>query len=76
MGRPRKPHFRESDQYWVSMFRGRRFKLARGRENEAAARHRFHELMALEAVVPAAGIPECDRRLGFRGVPGLVAPAR
>jgi integrase len=50
MGRPRKPYFRESDGWWVSRFQGEYVKLARGRENEAAAKKRFHELMALEAV--------------------------
>jgi integrase/recombinase XerD len=55
MGRPRKPHFRESDQYWVSMFRGERVKLAKGQENKGSALKRFHELMAQEAI---AGPPE------------------
>jgi integrase len=50
MGRPRKPYFRESDGWWVSRFRGEYVKLARGPENEAEARRRFHELMALEAL--------------------------
>jgi integrase len=53
MGRPRKPYFRESDGWWVSRFRGEYVKLARGQENEAEAKKRFHELMALEA----AGTP-------------------
>lgn len=50
MGRPRKPYFRESDGWWVSRFRGEYVKLARGRENEPAAKKQFHELMALDAV--------------------------
>jgi integrase len=50
MGRPRKPYFRDSDGWWVSRFRGEYVKLAKGAENEAAAKKRFHELMALEAL--------------------------
>jgi integrase len=50
MGRPRKPYFRASDCWWVSRFNGEYVKLAKGRENETAARKRFHELMALDAV--------------------------
>src|SRR5689334_14098194 len=45
MGRPRKPYFRESDGWWVSRFKGEYVKLAKGQENEAEARARFHELM-------------------------------
>jgi integrase len=50
MGRPRKPYFRASDGWWVSRFHGEYVKLAKGRDNEAQADKRFHELMALEAV--------------------------
>jgi len=50
MGRPRKPYFRESDGWWVSRFQGEYVKLAKGQANEAEAKRRFHELMALEAV--------------------------
>src|SRR4051794_5698116 len=50
MGRPRKPYYRESDGWWVSRFRGAYVKLAKGQDKEAAAKRRFHELMALEAV--------------------------
>lgn len=50
MGRPRKPYFRKSDGWWVSRFHGEYVKLARGEENAAEAKKRFHELMALEAV--------------------------
>jgi integrase len=50
MGRPRKPYFRASDGWWVSRFHGEYVKLAKGAENEAEAKKRFHELMALEAV--------------------------
>jgi integrase len=57
MGRPRKPYFRASDRWWVSRFRGQYVKLARGLDNEAAARQRFHELMALEALRAPAESP-------------------
>lgn len=50
MGRPRKPYFRASDGWWVSRFQGQYVKLAKGAENGAAAKQRFYELMALEAV--------------------------
>src|SRR5438105_2672334 len=50
MGRPRKPYFRESDGWWVSRFHGEYVKLAKGEKNEAEAKKRFYELMALEAV--------------------------
>lgn len=50
MGRPRKPYFRESDGWWVSRFRGEYVKLAKGWENETAAKKRFHELMAIDVV--------------------------
>jgi hypothetical protein len=50
MGRPRKPYFRKSDGWWVSRFQGDYIKLAKGRENDAKAKKRFHELMALEAL--------------------------
>src|SRR5215207_9906972 len=54
MGRPRKPYFRESDNWWVSRFRGEYVKLARGRENEATAKAHFHQLMAREALATPA----------------------
>jgi len=57
MGRPRKPYFRESDGWWVSRFRGEYVKLAKGQEQEGAARQRFHELMALEALGTPAESP-------------------
>jgi integrase len=71
MGRPRKPYFRESDGWWVSRFRGEYVKLAKGQDNEAEARKRFHELMALEALgtpaesarVTAAAL--CEAFLGW-----------
>ena len=50
MGRPRKPYFRESDGWWFSRFQGEYAKLAKGRENDATAKMRFHELMALDAL--------------------------
>src|SRR5579862_6225445 len=50
MGRPRKPYFRASDGWWVSRFHGEYVKLAQGLQNEAEAKKRFHELMALEVV--------------------------
>jgi integrase len=54
MGRPRKPYFRAADGWWVSRFRGEYVRLAKGRDNEAAARQRFHELMALDALATPA----------------------
>lgn len=57
MARPRKPYFRESDGWWVSRFRGEYVKLAKGQENEAEAKKKFHELMALEAIGTPAESP-------------------
>ena len=57
MGRPRKPYFRESDGWWVSRFQGEYVKLAKGRENDATAKMRFHELMALPEPKPQAVQP-------------------
>jgi integrase len=71
MGRPRKPHFRESDGWWVSMFRGERIKLAKGRGNQAEALKRYHELMAVEAVAVPPESPDatsaaiCEAFLGW-----------
>jgi integrase len=71
MGRPRKPYFRKSDGHWVSRFRGEYVKLAKGKENEAEAKKRFHELMALEAVdtpvesVDATTVSLCEAFLAW-----------
>ena len=44
--KPQGPWFRSFTGWWVVQIRGEQVKLARGRENEAAAIQRFHEIMA------------------------------
>lgn len=45
MSRPNRPWFHKQSESWVTEINGRRYKLAKGRDQKRAAEVKFHELM-------------------------------
>lgn len=54
MPRPNRLWFHTQSRSWVTEIGGRRYKLAKGRENKRAAEAKFHSLMAECALNPPA----------------------
>ena len=52
MGRPPKPWYRTSRDWWMVEIDDHQVKLCRGKENRADAQRRFHQLMAERASNP------------------------
>ena len=55
MPRPNRLWFHKQSQSWVTEVGGRRFKLAKGRDQKKSAEAKFHELMVECSLNPPGG---------------------